>query len=369
MKSRHLIAWMLLLLATATPDPVSDAATISEQTSRLWRLAAQEQAMLDQRGVILKNSSLSGYLQVVVERLWKQVPSHLSVPTVKIIADTRIEAHAYPNGVCFLSTGMLDVLENESQLAMILAHEMVHYARQHTVALYSHFQPASLPSDSRGMKGGGSASDMVMRDTVEAAERQADREGLAIIQAAGYCDKEVLPLMARLVRCMLDQGHPERVSQLNKRAERFNVLVNQEGENRTGSRSTGTDANGYRDSVAPALVANAERALRGGDWCQAERSINRFLESEPLNARAYYLKGEILRRKNGSRPDDACIGAYEKALEIDPTFQLTHRALGELYYKSGRYQMAKPYFEAFLNLAPRDAASPFIKGYLKQCQN
>jgi predicted Zn-dependent protease len=369
MRLRHLVAWLFLLLATVAPGPMCDAATTSEQTSRLWRLAAQEQAMLDQHGVILKDSSMSRYLQTVVERLWKQVPSQLSIPTVKIIADNRIVAHAYPNGVCFLSTGMLDVLENESQLAMILAHEIVHYTRQHAAALYNHFQPARLQSDSREPETGGSIGGMSMRHTIDAAERQADREGLAILQAAGYCDQEVLPLMARLMRCMVEQGHPESVSQLNKRAERFKAFVNREGENRTGSASAGTDANSYRACVAPALITNAELALRKGDWSQAERSISRFLESEPLNARAYYLKGEILRRQNGSRPNAACIDAYEKALEIDPTFQLTHRALGELYYKAGRYEKAKPYFEAFLNLAPRDAASSFIKSYLKQCKN
>lgn len=368
MRQRRLIVCLLFLLAIAAPNPMSNAAAVSEQSSRLWRLAAQEQAMIDKSGVILKNPSLSRYLKTVVERLWSRVPSRLTMPTVRVIADTRIEAHAYPNGVCFLSTGMLDVLENESQLAMILAHEMVHYASQHTAALYNHFQPPSPLSDRREADGSGSVGGMAMQNAIDAAERQADREGLAIIQAAGYCDKEVLPLMANLVRCMLDQGHAESVPQLNKRAERFNALIGREGEGRAGSASTGTDANIYRDCVAPALITNAEHALRAGDWNRAHRSISRYLESEPLNARAYYLKAEILRRQNGSRPDDACIDTYEKSLEIDPTFPLTHRALGELYYKTGRYQMAKPHFEAFLNLAPKDASTAFIKGYLKRCQ-
>jgi len=368
MRQRRLIACLLLLLATAAPDPVSNAAAVSEPSPRLWRMAAQEQAKIDKSGVLLKNPSLSGYLQTVVERLWEQVPSQLAMPTVKIMADTRIEAYAYPNGICFLSTGMLDVLENESQLAMILAHEMVHYASQHAAALYNHFQPPNPLSDSREAGGSGSVGGMAMHDAIDAAECQADREGLAIIQAAGYCDKEVLPLMANLVRRMLDQGHPESVPQLNKRAERFNALVGRQTENRNGSASTGTDADIYRNCVAPALITNAEHALRAGDWNRADRSISRYLESEPRNARAYYLKAEILRRRNGSLPDDACIDTYEKSLEIDPTFPLTHRALGELYYKAGRYQMAKPHFEAFLNLAPNDASNGFIKGYLKQCQ-
>jgi uncharacterized protein HemY len=57
------------------------------------------------------------------------------------------------------------------------------------------------------------------------------------------------------------------------------------------------------------------------------------------------------------------------ALKIDPKFPLAHRALGELHFKAGRYQMAKPYFEAFLSLAPQDDAREYIKGYLRQCLN
>jgi predicted Zn-dependent protease len=366
---RQLIAWMPLLLALATPGHTADAAAVPKKASRLWQLAAQEQARLDQRGIILEDASLNRYLHGVTTRLWKQLASPLNMPRVKIITDTRIDAHAYPNGVCYMSTGMLDILENESQLAMILAHEMIHYVRQHTAALYNHFQPSRLQDDGGNAHPGSTAGSLTMWHTIDAAERQADREGLAILQAAGYCEKEVLPLMSNLAQCVADQGHTQSVYQLKQRAARFKMRVDQAGDHSTCSPSTGTDTDGYRDSVAPALIANAQQALRGGDWDQADRSISRFLVSQPLNARAHYLKGEILRRRNGSNLDAACINAFEKALDIDPTFPLTHRALGELHYKAGRYQLAKPYFEAFLSLAPQDSARAFIKGYLKQCQN
>jgi len=369
MRRRHFIAWLLLVLAVATSGHASDTSIQSATAARLWQLAAQEQAMLDQRGVILKEAALCRYLDDIVERLWAQVPDQLSTPRVKIIVETRIDAHAYPNGVIFLSTGILEVVENESQLAMILAHEMVHYASQHTAALYNHYQPANLHGDRREAAEGGSAGVVDMRRMIDAAERQADQEGLAILQAAGYCDKEVLPLIASLENYLRKQGYSESASQCNKRIERFNAMINREGGCRPGCVAMNTDAVGYRGRVAPALMANAQQAVRGGDWDQAHRSIAKFLEVEPHNARAYYLKGEILRRQNKSGPEAACIDAYEKALEVDPTFPPTHRALGEVHFKAGRYQMAKPYFEAFLSLAPEDTASAFITGYLKQCLN
>jgi len=125
----------------------------------------------------------------------------------------------------------------------------------------------------------------------------------------------------------------------------------------------------YLNHIAPALVANAQVALQRGDWDQADCSISKFLLLRPDDARAYFIKGEILRRQNDRQDENQCVGYYEKALNIDPKFPLAYQALGELHYKAGRYQTAKPYFEAFLHLAPQDDAGEYIKGYLRQCRN
>jgi Flp pilus assembly protein TadD len=121
--------------------------------------------------------------------------------------------------------------------------------------------------------------------------------------------------------------------------------------------------------IAPALMANAKTALTCGDWNQADQSISKFLALKPDDARAHYLKGEILRRRNDGDGKNQCMGSYLKALKIDPEFPLAHRALGELHFKAGQFQTAIPYFEAFLSLAPQDGAREFIKGYLRQCRD
>ena len=104
---RYVAACMILLLAVVAPVVTAHAAA-PDRTTRLWRLAAQEQAALEQRGVVLHDTSLSSYLQTVAERLWEQVPTDLSTPTVNVVMDPRMQAYAYPNGYCFVSTGILN---------------------------------------------------------------------------------------------------------------------------------------------------------------------------------------------------------------------------------------------------------------------
>lgn len=325
--------------------------------------------MLEARGVVMHDATLSAYLQGVAARLWEQVHTDLGTPTVMCFMDTHIEAYAFPNGHCFLSTGMLDALENESQLAMILAHEMIHYARQHTAVLYHHFQKTAPPIDRRDPDRNTMAGRQAIQHQIEQAEHEADSEGLSVLNAAGYCQAEVLPLMSNLMKYMLDHGHSETVGQLEQRAALFKRQMEQGHGRQPFEISSDTDPDDYRAGIAPALMANAQIAMCRGDWAQADKSISGFLLSKPEDAGAYYLKGEMLRRQNGGGHENPCIGSYEKALKIDPTFPPAHRALGELYYKAGRYQKAKPYFEAFLSLAPQDQNREYIKGYLRQCQN
>jgi predicted Zn-dependent protease len=366
---RCLMTWSLLLWSWAVPAHAMDAAVAPGHSERLWQLATQEQATLEQRGVILDDATLSTYLQAVAERLWDQANTDLNPPTIKIIMDPRMEAYAYPNGFCYLTTGMLNQIENEAQLAMIIAHEMVHYIRQHTTELYDHYQEIApetgLQYTDRPRTSGGSD----IEQKIDAAEYQADTEGLSIHKSAGYCGTEVLTLLSNLMKNMQDKGRPEAARRLKNRMEYMRTML---GLSRGRSSCVASSDGGhefYLNHIAPALVANARAALQHGDWDQADRSISEFQVLRPTDARAYFLKGEILRRRNNGDGKNQSIGYYEKALAIDPTFPPAQRALGELYFKSGRYRKAKYYFEAFLSLAPQDDAREYIKGYLRQCQD
>ena len=365
---RYLMAWMILLLAWPMPVIAAPAAA-PDQTTRLWRLAAQEQAALEQRGVVLHDASLSSYLQTVAERLWEQVPTDLNTPTVNVVMDPRMQAYAYPNGYCFLSTGILNQVENEDQLAMILAHEMVHYLRQHTAALYNHFQMTSHGTGLPYADQSQAAGELAMKQKIDAAECQADVEGLAILKAAGYCEAEVLSLMSNLLNSLQDQGSGETVGRLESRIKTMKTRIGPKRDRVSCTSAIDGNPDLFLNRIAPAMMANAQAALTFGDWNQADQSISKFLALKPDDARAHYIKGEVLRRRNDGDGKNQCIGSYLKALKIDPAFPSAHRALGELHFKAGRFQTAKPYFEAFLSLAPQDGSREFIKGYLRQCRD
>ncbi len=346
-----------MLWGTLAVPAMTEAAGRKE---RLWRLADQQEAALDQRGIVLHEAALSVYMQAVAARLWNRMDSDLPSPRVLVIVDPRMDACAYPNGRCYVNTGILERVENEDQLAMVLAHELVHYARQHAVALYD--SPGGGPPNGR-------RDERWTRQQITAAEEQADREGLAVLRRAGYRTAEVIPLLCNLWDGAKDDERGEALAAIADRRQRLQALIE-----RLPSPPPRPAAGERRERrlhtiLAPALLANAQAALRCGDWHRARRSVTAYLEARPDDARGYFIQGEILRRQIGGDPDGRCIGLYEAALERDPQYPAVHRALGELYFKAGQYRQARPYFETFLSLAPHDEAREYIQGYLRQCQN
>src|SRR5262249_818328 len=48
-----------------------------------------------------------------------------------VIIEKEPNAHALPNGVFLINSGMLEVVENEAQLAAVIGHEIAHATQEH----------------------------------------------------------------------------------------------------------------------------------------------------------------------------------------------------------------------------------------------
>ncbi len=85
----------------------------------------------------------------------------------------------------------------------------------------------------------------------------------------------------------------------------------------------------------------------------AEEVVKRWVVDAPDDARAYYWRAEIQRRKPDSEIEPL-IADYEQALRLDPNHHLARIALAELYLKTHRNDDAKREFASHLEHYPDD---------------
>lgn len=84
-------------------------------------------------GKVLFNDPMSAYTGKVARELLKNNPTLASKVRVYIVKSPYVNAFATSEGAVFINVGLLAQLENEAQLAFVLAHELVHVDKRHVL--------------------------------------------------------------------------------------------------------------------------------------------------------------------------------------------------------------------------------------------
>jgi beta-barrel assembly-enhancing protease len=184
-----------------------------EQDVQLGREAA---AQVERQMPVVRDSELNSYVQQIGRKL-AAAPEAAGFPySFKVINDKSINAFALPGGPTYVHTGLIRAVENEAQLAGVMAHEIAHVALRHGTHQASKANAVQLPAMILGgilgqsgsmlgqlaQLGVGLGANSVLLKFSRDAESDADRLGARIMARAGYNPLE----MARFFEKLQAQG-------------------------------------------------------------------------------------------------------------------------------------------------------------------
>jgi predicted Zn-dependent protease len=359
--------------ATSRPIPVTQTLTASEEEQMLWRRAQEEQDTINGSGVLYQDADIENYLNQIAKKLHTNSISPDISFQIKVVKDPNLNAFAFPNGVIYIHTGILARMDNEAQLAALLAHEMVHCTHRHYLRVL------------RSTKGRTQAKNATVRELAQLLgitgsiasisgytrelETEADRVGLDLAVKANYDPGEVLKLfellkqeidIERIEEPYFFGTHPnirQRIENVN------NWLAEKYRGKSTGIKNTDV----FQSKISRLVLDNARLDLRQGRFFVAQRAVEKFLAIKQEDARAYFLLGEVFRQRDQQDDAAAAIKNYEKSISLNPSFPEPHKAMGLIHYKDGEKRLAKKYFESCLLLSPETIDRAYIQGYLKLC--
>ncbi len=161
---------------------------------------------------VLNNAELTAYVNRIGARLAKSKRAGGYPYTFEVVNDPSINAFALPGGPMFVHTGLLASLDNESQLAGVLAHEISHVALRHGTSNVSKANviqlPAMLGGQMLGNKGGiwgtlgqlgiGLGAQSLLLKYSRGAEQDADLNGAQIMHDAGYDPTQMAAFFQKL---------------------------------------------------------------------------------------------------------------------------------------------------------------------------
>lgn len=141
-----------------------------------------------QSGYVLFNDPLSEYVREVFDQITAAEPQLRDQVRIFTLRTPEVNAFASDRGNIFVTLGMLAQLEDEAQLAYILAHELVHYKKKHAINLF-----LEVKNFKRGARAGDVLNKTVFEDATLARhyysrelESEADQQGLEIFLKTNY---------------------------------------------------------------------------------------------------------------------------------------------------------------------------------------
>jgi predicted Zn-dependent protease len=367
---------------TATVQPIGETFRLEDDEERLWQRSLEEERILDNSGLLYRDHDLEGYLNEVARNL--QPPEILSrIPfKVLVIKNPYLNAFAFPNGVVYIHTGILARMDNEAQLATLLAHEMTHCTHTHALRALRNLKSKALgltPAYQNQTECEGAVDLSVLLGSTgymaavtgysRYLETEADMVGLKLILKAGYDPREAPKLFEHLIGELDEEGirepfffgtHPK----LRDRIENYrNFLCTQYHGDNSGIKN----AEIFLAKVHALILDNASMDLKAGRFCAAERGAKKYLAIKPNDPRAYYLLGEISRQRGKEGDARRAQVYYERAIAIEPSYPDPYKAIGLIYYKEGETTLARRSFESYLSLEPHTPDKAYIKKYLERC--
>ncbi len=369
-----------------------DTSKMERDETVLWeqadKLEADQNRALAEYDFFELNKYLNQMLlKVNVQRLEQQTLR----PRIRVTPDVEPNIFMMPNGAAYISVGMLALLENEAQLAFLLAHELAHYKLRHGLKQARNYKNQRKRGDIFGvwlgfLLGGhhiydphvadGSSELWELLATVNYEvdlEYAADRYALASINEAGFdlsSAKELLNNSRELEYeyALGSLEHPDddpadhpAVRLLDERLEIVEKYLEQESYLVTAFVGEVE----YKQNTLSAVKFDALENIRQGYLERAEDNILKYLVIMPANATTYYLLGKLAEATVPNNPYQA-LAYFQKSIESDSTYSESLLELGYAYRALGNHQTSKEFFTRYLQQVPYSAEAQTVRRILAE---
>jgi len=328
----------------------------------LWRLMDRAEQQLKTSRFVVRDPELNAYLHEIVCRLDK---AHCADIRIYVVRTPQFNASMAPNGMMEVWTGLLLRCTDEAQLAAIIGHELGHYLRRHSLALWRDARDkASLGAflglglSAAGVGRFGDLANLALVASIYAYsrdnEREADAIGEQLMLQAGYAPIAAAEIWDQLIaetaagtadrsESVLFASHPtpeERLATLRNAAEAARVKNGERGAER------------YRRALGSVRAAIAEDELALRQYGRSAQLFERLLVQVPNDGLLWYAKGEVYRLRAEPGDLERAADAYAHALKAEGAPAETYRSMARVALKRGDRAGAQAALENYLARVP-----------------
>ncbi len=184
-------------------DPVSLTEQNAKTSDQLAPAEAREfyssvnflRKRLFESGSLYLENEITSYIATIVARLQANNPQIKGNFKIYLTRSVEPNAVCLADGSIFVNVGLLSVLENESELAFVLAHEIAHYLKQHSAKDFKRIATVSAYETRNNLQ-----YHNIFRKLKLSRESEFDADGLAIqhIMQSDFDARQATAALTRL---------------------------------------------------------------------------------------------------------------------------------------------------------------------------
>jgi predicted Zn-dependent protease len=321
-----------------------------------------------QGGDYTVNPELSVYVNTVGQKLAGVSDRNLPYE-FKVLNNSTPNAWALPGGKIAVNRGLLLELNNEAELAAVLAHEIVHAAARHSaqqmekgMMLQGALLATSIAvqgSEYGGLVVGGAqvAAGLIHTKYGRDDELEADYYGMLYMSRAGYDPMAAVGLQETFIRLSenksqnwlagLFSSHPPSVERLE--ANRITAAKLPKGGLVGKDKYEKKIAFLIKDRKGYESYAKGREALQKGDNKKAFTFAQEAIRVEPREGHFYALRGDI--HLKGKRYNNALLD-YNRAIDLNGNYFYYYLQRGLTKKKLKKTQEAHADLQASTKLLP-----------------
>ena len=323
-----------------------------------------------QGGDYISDPKVQAYVNDVGQRLAsvsdRKLPYEFSV-----INSSVPNAWALPGGKIAINRGMLTELQNESELAAVLSHEIVHAAAKHGakgmqrgLLLQGGVVAATIASrgnqySNLAQMGASVGAQLITTKYGRDAERESDYAGITYMSRAGYDLQGAVDLQRTFVKLEKDRrqdfisglfaSHPPSAERVEKNLKHIKDLP--KGGEVGRERYQQMIAHLMKTRPAYDAYEDAKKAFAEGDINEAKSLTKKAIWIEPKEGHFHSLLGDIEQKNNRLKNAQR---HYDKAISLNDNFFYYHLQRGLVSKKLNDDKNARRYLERSIQLLPTD---------------
>jgi predicted Zn-dependent protease len=358
----------LLLLSQLTPRVASGVTVTDEE-----KMARSFLKVIYSHYEFIDDPDIAGYVSKVGNRIVSKLDKPLFSYHFYVIKTDPYNAFAIPAGYIFINSGLLMAMDDEDELAGILAHEIAHVNARHIsqkIEMSKKIGWARMAGMAlgvlMGVAGAADAGQAVTQSSAAAAtsaelaysredEMQADQLGLDYLANAGYSGEGLLQILKKMRSKQWFDSNQVPTYLMTHPAvdDRIAYLDTQIASMPKATRLDADKPSAEFERVLTQLITQY------GDENLVLRQTEGALKNDPSDTLIRHRYGLILARV-GRRQE--AIDQLRMVLEKNAFDPYVLRDMGRIYFLDGQYQVALKMLNTAHHMIPDDALGRLYLG-------